>query len=97
MSSFKEELRTLPSVAGIVHTAMVLRDEFLKDLTFEAFTEVMGPKIKGKITNYCDGPGFPYSERKVLAFSLVESYDKCLLGSIPMSNKARSSRFFSFF
>ena len=56
MSSFKEQLRTLPSVAGIVHTAMVLRDEFLKDLTFEAFTEVMGPKIKGKITNSCDWP-----------------------------------------
>ena len=56
MSSFKEQLRTLPSVAGIVNSAMVLRDEFLKNLTFEAFTEVMGPKIKGKNTNYCDWP-----------------------------------------
>ena len=56
MSSFKEQLQTLPSVAGIVHTAMVLRDEFIKDLTFESFTEVMGPKIKGKISNYCDYP-----------------------------------------
>ncbi|KAJ7385705.1 hypothetical protein OS493_013734 [Desmophyllum pertusum] len=47
MSAFKEQLQSLPSVAGIVHTAMVLRDEFIKDLTYESFTEVMGPKIKG--------------------------------------------------
>ena len=50
MSSFQEQLQSLPSVAGIVHTAMVLRDEFIKDLTFESFTEVMGPKIKGKLS-----------------------------------------------
>lgn len=56
MSSFKGQLHTLPSVAGIVHTAMVLRDEFIEDLTFENFTEVMGPKIKGKIANCCDYP-----------------------------------------
>ena len=49
MAAFKQQLQSLPSVAGIVHTAMVLRDEFIKDLTFESFTEVMGPKIKGKL------------------------------------------------
>ena len=49
MSSFKEQLRPLPSVAGIVHSAMVLRDEFVKDWTFESFTDVMGPKIKGNM------------------------------------------------
>lgn len=49
MSSFKEQLRPLPSVAGIVHSAMVLRDEFVKAWTFESFTDVMGPKIKGNI------------------------------------------------
>ena len=47
MMNFKDELQSLPSVAGIVHSAMVLRDEFLKDLTFESFNVVMGPKIKG--------------------------------------------------
>ena len=47
MSSFKEQLRTLPAVAGIVNSAMVLRDEFVKEWTFESFTDVMGPKIKG--------------------------------------------------
>ena len=49
MSIFKEQLQSLPSVAGIVITAMILRDEFFKDFTFESFTECMGPKIKGKI------------------------------------------------
>ena len=49
MAAFKQQLQSLPSVAGIVHTAMVLRDEFIRDLTFESFTEVMGPKIKGKL------------------------------------------------
>ena len=48
MSAFKDQLQSLPSVAGIVHTAMVLRDQFIKDLTFQSFKEVMGPKIKGK-------------------------------------------------
>ena len=51
MSSLKDRLRSLPDVAGIVHTAMVLRDEFLKDLTSQSFNEVMGPKIKGKTSN----------------------------------------------
>ena len=49
MSSFKQQLESLPNVAGIVHTAMVLRDEFVKDLTFENFKKVMEPKIKGTI------------------------------------------------
>ena len=49
MATFREDLENLPSVAGIVITAMVLRDEYLKDFTFEGFTDSMGPKIKGKI------------------------------------------------
>ena len=48
MSSLKDRLQTLPDVVGIVHTAMVLRDEFIKDLKLQSFNEVMGPKIKGK-------------------------------------------------
>ena len=48
MTAFKDEqLQSLPSVAGIVHTAMVLRDQSLKDLTFEGFSDVLGPKVKG--------------------------------------------------
>ena len=48
MSELKGRLQSLPDVAGIVHSAMVLRDEYIKDLTFQSFNEVMGPKIKGK-------------------------------------------------
>ena len=51
MKSFKDQLQSLPSVAGIVHSAMVLRDQFVKELTFESFVEVMGPKIKGAVDN----------------------------------------------
>ena len=49
MSTFKEQLQPLLSVAGIVHSAMVLRDEFVKAWTFEGFRDVMGPKIKGNM------------------------------------------------
>ena len=49
MSSLKERLQSLPSVAGIVHSAMVLRDELMADLTFQSFIEVMGPKINGRM------------------------------------------------
>ena len=48
MSDLKGRLQSLPDVAGIIHAAMVLRDEYIKDLTFQSFNEVMGPKIKGK-------------------------------------------------
>ena len=48
MLALKERLQFLPDVAGIVHTAMVLRDEYIKDLTFQRFNEAMDPKIKGK-------------------------------------------------
>ena len=40
---------SLPSVAGIINTAMVLRDEYIMDLKFESFVEVMKPKIKGSL------------------------------------------------
>ena len=48
MLNFKDQLQSLPSVAGIVQSAMVLRDEYIVDLTFDNFNVVMGPKIKGK-------------------------------------------------
>ena len=49
MVTFKEQLQSLPSVAGIVNTAMVLKDELVKDLSFESFAEGMAPKIKGNL------------------------------------------------
>jgi len=48
MSSLADRLQSLPNVAGIVHTAMILRDEFIKELKLQSFNEVMGPKIKGE-------------------------------------------------
>ena len=47
MWSLQKKLESLPSVAGMVHSAMVLRDQYIKDWKFESFTDVMGPKIKG--------------------------------------------------
>ncbi|KAL9968891.1 hypothetical protein ACROYT_G021035 [Oculina patagonica] len=47
MLTFKEQLQSLPSVAGIVNTAMVLKDELVKDLIFESFADSMAPKITG--------------------------------------------------
>ena len=48
MSSLGDRLQSLPDVAGIVHTAMIIRDEFIKELRLQSFNEVMGPKIKGE-------------------------------------------------
>ena len=49
------QLESLPSVAGIVQSAMVLNDALIKDWTFEGFTDVMGPKIKGYCNNLVSG------------------------------------------
>lgn len=69
MSAFKQRLQSLPSVAGIVHTAMVLKDEFIKDLTFESFTEVMGPKIKGKLLEEVERDKHSYIVANVLCLN----------------------------
>ena len=45
------QLESLPSVAGIVQSAMVLNDALIKDWTFEGFTDVMGPKVQGYCNN----------------------------------------------
>lgn len=47
MENLEERLKTLPSVAGIVHTAMVLRDELIPNLKTASLREVAAPKIKG--------------------------------------------------
>ena len=49
------QLESLPSVAGIVQSAMVLNDALIKDWTFEGFTDVMGPKIQGYCNNLVSG------------------------------------------
>ena len=49
MKGLEQRLKSLPSVAGIVHTAMVLRDELIPNLTTANFRDVAAPKIKGNI------------------------------------------------
>ena len=49
------QLESLPSVAGIVQSAMVLNDALIKDWTFEGFKNVMGPKIQGYCNNLESG------------------------------------------
>ena len=52
MWSLQKQLESLPSVAGIVRSAMVLRDQYIKDWKFDSFTDVMGPKIKCDYRRY---------------------------------------------
>lgn len=47
METLRKRLEDLPSVAGILHTAMVLRDSTIKDMDIDSFKDVMDPKIKG--------------------------------------------------
>lgn len=48
MKALQQRLTTLPSVAGIVHTAMVLKDELITSLNINHFRDVAAPKIKGR-------------------------------------------------
>lgn len=48
MKALQQRLYTLPSVAGIVHTAMVLKDELIPSLNINHFRDVAAPKIKGR-------------------------------------------------
>ena len=47
MNGIRDELESLPAVAGIVFTAMVLKDQLLKDADFRICKKVVETKIKG--------------------------------------------------
>ena len=47
MNKIRDELESLPAVAGIVFTAMVLEDQLLKDADFKTCKKVVETKIKG--------------------------------------------------
>lgn len=49
IKALEQRLKTLPSVAGIVHTAMVLKDELIPTLDISNFRDVAAPKIKGRV------------------------------------------------
>ena len=63
------QLESLPSVAGIVQSAMVLNDALIKDWTFEGFTDVMRPKIQGYCNNLVSGSFNLFPESNFLFFS----------------------------
>ena len=65
------QLESLPSVAGIVQSAMVLNDALIKDWTFEGFTDVMGPKIQGYCNNLVSGSFNLFPASNFLFFSNV--------------------------
>lgn len=48
MLSIKQELQDLPEVAGIVFTAMVLKDQRIKEADFEICAQVVKTKVQGK-------------------------------------------------
>ena len=80
MRSLKAQLESLPSVAGIVQSAMVLNDALIKDWTFEGFTDVMGPKIKGYFNNLVSGGLnlFPKSFKIFIVLKMLENVFKTL-------------------
>ncbi|XP_028418020.1 uncharacterized protein LOC114542749 [Dendronephthya gigantea] len=49
MNTVKNELESLPDVAGIVFTAMVLADQFLKKADLKTCRNVVGTKVKGSV------------------------------------------------
>jgi len=44
---YANDLSKLPSIAGIVHTAMILRDQLIPQVHREDVYQVMAPKVKG--------------------------------------------------
>ncbi|RAK76583.1 type I polyketide synthase [Aspergillus fijiensis CBS 313.89] len=44
---FDQGIRDLPPVAGVVHSAMVLRDVLFENMTFEDYEAVIRPKVHG--------------------------------------------------
>ncbi|XP_048587065.1 mycocerosic acid synthase-like polyketide synthase isoform X2 [Nematostella vectensis] len=47
MKALELKLRELPSMAGIVHTAVVLNDAFVHNMDLDSFKVVLAPKVTG--------------------------------------------------
>ncbi len=62
-TALEEELKNLPSIAGIVNSAGVLDDKMFSDIDRSSYQKVMTPKINGKTIILCG------IQRKVRVFS----------------------------
>lgn len=58
-------------MVGIVYIVMVFKDEFIKDLIFESFIEVMGFKIKGKLLEDVECDKYSYIVVNVLCLNKI--------------------------
>ncbi|XP_048589011.1 phenolphthiocerol/phthiocerol polyketide synthase subunit C-like [Nematostella vectensis] len=47
MKTLELKLKGLPSMAGIVHTAVVLHDAFVHNMELDSFKKVLAPKLRG--------------------------------------------------
>ncbi|KAI1423496.1 putative polyketide synthase [Xylaria sp. FL1777] len=78
---------TLPPILGVIQGAMVLHDTLLRNMTFEQFREVMGPKVDGSI--YLDRI---FYETDLDFFLLVSSINS-VIGNAGQANYAAANTF----
>ncbi|KAI0194522.1 putative polyketide synthase [Xylaria flabelliformis] len=78
---------TLPPILGVIQGAMVLHDTLLRNMTFEQFREVMGPKVDGSI--YLDRIFYDTD----LDFFLLVSSINCVIGNVGQANYAAANTF----
>ncbi|KAI1354752.1 putative polyketide synthase [Xylaria sp. FL0043] len=78
---------TLPPIVGVIQGAMVLHDTLLRNMTFEQFREVMGPKVDGSI--YLDRIFYDTD----LDFFLLISSINYVIGNAGQANYAASNAF----
>ncbi|KAI8949604.1 putative polyketide synthase [Xylaria longipes] len=78
---------TLPPILGVIQGAMVLHDTLLRNMAFEQFREVMGPKVDGSI--YLDRIFYDTD----LDFFLLISSINCVIGNVGQANYAAANTF----
>ncbi|KAI0455320.1 putative polyketide synthase [Xylaria acuta] len=78
---------TLPPILGVIQGAMVLHDTLLRNMTFEQFRDVMGPKVDGSI--YLDRIFYDTD----LDFFLLVSSINCVIGNVGQANYAAANTF----
>ncbi|KAI0097723.1 putative polyketide synthase [Nemania sp. FL0031] len=77
----------LPPIAGVIQGAMVLHDTLLRNMTFQQFQDVAGPKVDGSI--HLDKL---FSDKRLDFLVLVSSIN-CIIGNIGQANYAAANAF----